>query len=432
MKKIFISCLVLALCMSMIMSVSAEGQASGDVNNPTLISLNESFDSELSTTHEVDYYTFVLDAQKQVLIECLDILPDREYTMTLSGSNIENISTSDSTNGNGLYITSVLEAGTYNISVQGDFSSGTAEDDSYKITIFDDIIRSGHIVNSNDLIFVSNDFENDDSSEWIDISSPHYVTGIKTIESDANGKFLTFELAEGAEYYGFTPEVYSTEVLCSEFDIKFPEGNMDLYLRRVTSNSTVIANACHIRKEGDILYCFWDDANNSGNIDTAVLVEDTSKWYTIRMSHDIRNNKYSVSIEDKENGTSISEFESISFTESCPLINYFAFSSAEKISIDNVKIFESSMDVNINGWTYIRTPQSGIQQYKYINTLSNSKRTWSADQWCLLYDVAGISIDKNTGVLSVSSEAKPGSVIICASRKYYPWIRTAFLVDINR
>ena len=46
--------------------------------------------------------------------------------------------------------------------------------------------------------------------------------------------------------------------------------------------------------------------------------------------------------------------------------------------------------------------------------------------------VQGVSIDKDTGILSISKDVKPGSVIVSALRKYYPWIKSAYLVDIDR
>jgi len=448
MKKIMISLSIIVLAgMCGITSAYAEGYASGDADNPTELTLNTYVDSYLYTGHPADYYTFTLSSDKQVLIECNNISETKEYCMTLSGNGIEPIYTKDSTDNNAMYLTANLSAGTYNVSVTGNFASGamkrlqavanSGEEESYHIAVFDNIKSSGYVIDDSDYTFIDNDFEDSDISDWLDGFRPHYVYGNKEIESEANGnKYVAFTPVNSSQYYIFeAKDVYATSVLCSEFDIKFTSGNMEIQARQADSNLDVnFKMAGRIRKYAYYLQYYSNGAwkymlDSSGGW---LKLTDVSKWYTLRMTFDIRTDKYSIYLEDRDSGEVLSQVVEESFGEECELISYLAFSSLSKLCIDNVKIFESETDVAVEGWTYIKIPQDGTRQYHYFNRLSPSKKAWSADSWSLLYSKEGISIDENTGILSVSENAKPGTAIVRASRKYYPWISSTYLVDIDR
>lgn len=437
MKKTILSVTAIAtVCISGCISAYAATQASGNEDNPTILTLNEYFDSYLYTGHPSDYYTFTLNTDKKILIECDNVSQSKEYTMTLSGNGIDPIYTTDSTDGYSMYISADLSAGTYNISVEADYESRSSlEDISYHIAVFDELKNSGHIINDTDFVMIDDDFENSDTSFWLDGFRPHYVYGNKTIKSDSNGNYISFTPVNSNQYYIFeAKDVYSTNVLCSEFDIQFSTDNMELQVRQADSNlDTDFKMAGRIRKFSSNLQYYSDgEWKYMFNTTGGWVNVSANKWYTIRMTLDVRANKYSIYLEDRSTGNIISEVENVEFGEECTYISYYAFSSLSELNIDNVHIFESDTDVDIEGWTYIKIPQNGTRQYKYFNTQSISEKAWSADKWSISGMVYGISIDEDTGILSVSENARPGSIIVTASRKYYPWIKTTYLVDIDR
>lgn len=439
MKKTILSTAVMAVvCISGCMSAYAVTQASGDEDNPTVLTLNQSFDSYLYTGHPADYYTFTLSSAEKVIIECDNVSKTKEYYMTLSGNNIEPIYTTDATDNYSMYITATLSAGTYNVSVTSGFESrAIADSASYSITVYDEINNSGYIVNSADRVKIDDDFEDGDTSNWLDGFRPHYVYGNKTIESETNGNnYVAFTPVDSSQYYIFeASDVYSTEVLCSEFDIKFPSGNMEIQARDTDSNLSVDFNmAGRIRKFAYYLQYYsngeWkymlDNTNNW------LQINNTSKWYTMRITFDVRTNKYNIYLEDRDSGDVISSVTSADFGETSTKISYYAFSSTEKVCLDNVKIFSTSISDKVNGHTYIRIPKMGNRQYRYFNINSLSDKAWSADQWSISSTTQGVTIDADTGILTLTPEAKPGSAIITVYRKYYPWIKATYFIDIDR
>lgn len=287
-----------------------------------------------------------------------------------------------------------------------------------------------------DTVFINDDFEENNINNWLDGFRPHYQYGIKTIESDQSGKYIAFMPVNSSHYYIFeAKDIYTTSILYSQFDIKFPSESMEIQIRDTTSNLDVnFKMAGRIRKTGHILEYYSNGTwkhflTSSGNW---LLIDDVSKWYTIRMTFNVASNEYYINIEDRNNGNILSETGKIPFADNCNLIDYFAFSSQNKICLDNVKMFESNTGAEIEGRTYLRIPQNGVNEYQYNNRLLNGNSLWYGDIWTLDREIQGLSIDKQRGVLDVSSEARPGSAIIIATRKYCPWLTGTFLVDIDR
>lgn len=445
MKKIITTLIVGVICMTAFVTAYAEG--SGDENNPTVLMLNTTFDSQIYMGHPADYYQFTLSTAKKVLIECTNISTSKQHMMTLSGNGITPVYTTDSTDNKKMYITAELTAGTYNLSVEAVSSLATrnapavrnatsTEDMNYHITVFDKVKNSGYVMNAGDNVQLDDDFEDNNMNNWLNGFRPHFDFGLKAIESETNGnKYIAFT-ASGTHYYIFeAKDIYAANTLCSKFDIKFPSGDMEIQARDAASNiDQNFKMAGRIRKVAYRLQYYTPDGweymlDGTGNW---LTLNNVSQWYTIIMTQDIQADKYSIYLMERDSGTIVSSAENISFREECSKISYYAFSSTEKICLDNVKIFETETGVNVDGWTYIKLPSSGIRQFKYFNTLSASENAWSADLWSLVSTTEGVSIDKDTGILSVSPDAKPGTVIVFASRKYCPWIKFAYLVEVDR
>lgn len=288
-----------------------------------------------------------------------------------------------------------------------------------------------------DMVFINDDFENSQTTHWIDNTG----RGIKTIEADnaSGNKYIAFN-TNGTQYYNFQGKnIYSTGVLYSEFDIKFPSGNMELQIRESRDvSASGFTMAGRIRKVSNCLqYCtdsgfqyFFD--NNS----QWLRLNDTTKWYSIRISMDIENQTYSVYLFDKTTNNLISSVENAAFVGSCQYINYFAFSSTEQICIDNVDIREVDIkSIRITGPIYPKIPQSGSNNYNYAaKIITNNASIIPLNNvfWTIKTPKAGVSIDNDTGTMTVTNQASPGPIIIGAVKKYQPSIKTTFLIDLER
>ena len=52
--------------------------------------------------------------------------------------------------------------------------------------------------------------------------------------------------------------------------------------------------------------------------------------------------------------------------------------------------------------------------------------------WSILIPKTGVSINENTGVLTVTSEASPGPIMICVEKKYQTFLNSTYLIDLER
>lgn len=288
-----------------------------------------------------------------------------------------------------------------------------------------------------DTVFINDDFENSQTTNWTDNTG----RGVKTIETDSmsGNKYIAFN-TNSTQYYNFQGKnIYSTGILYSEFDIIFSSGNMELQLREsrdVSAGGFTMAG--RIRKVSNCLqYCtdggfqYFFDSNGQW-----LRLNDTTKWYSIKMSMDIEHQKYSIYLFDKTTDALISSVENVNFVGTCQYINYFAFSSTEQICIDNVDIREIDISfIKITGPIYPKIPQNGSNDYSYtarIVTNSASIIPLNDVFWAIKTPKNGVSINNDTGVMTVTNQAIPGPVIIEAVNKYQPSIKTTFLIDIER
>lgn len=93
--------------------------ASHDPANPTELTIGQAYQS--NAYYGDEYYTFTLDRKSDVNIWLGHVAINHTYNMTLSGNDIEPISTNDSSYEDELTLDAVLEPGTYYIEVDPDF-----------------------------------------------------------------------------------------------------------------------------------------------------------------------------------------------------------------------------------------------------------------------------------------------------------------------
>lgn len=287
-----------------------------------------------------------------------------------------------------------------------------------------------------DKVFIDDDFETLATSNWSDNTG----RGVKTIEEYNKNKYLAFT-SNGSSYYNFqAKDVYSKGAMYAEFDIKFTSNNMELQLRESRdTSSTGFTMAARLRKTAYYLE-YFSNGNyykmpklNSNNW---LELTDVSKWYTIKMSLDIANNKYSMYLIDKSSQALISKVDNIPFYGQCTYVNYFAFSSTDKLCIDNVNIRQIDIDtLRISGEIYPKIQSWGSKSYTYrANAIGddNTSAIINDVKWSLKTPKPGVSINETTGVLSVTSKASPGPVLIYVERAYQPILNTTYLIDLEK
>ena len=166
-----------------------------------------------------------------------------------------------------------------------------------------------------------------------------------------------------------------------------------------------------------------------------IKLSDVSKWYTVRMVLDIKTNKYSMYILDSQTQSLLTKVENVGFYGDCQYINYFAFSSSNKLCIDNVRIEEVEVKkIGIEGEVYPKITNNNLTYSYKVKAVDDNNIEFIVDnvKWSISKKKTGISINENTGLLTVASNAKPGPVLIKAEDLKYSTKSLYFLIDIER
>ncbi len=287
-----------------------------------------------------------------------------------------------------------------------------------------------------DIIFINDDFENMSTDNWWDNTG----RGEKSTSGSWYNRYMVLKSNSDSFFNFQAKDVYSTGLLYAEFDIKFTENNMEIQLRESRDvSATGFTMAGRIRKTAYYLEYF-----SNGNYykmpeadsDEWFILNDVSKWYTIKIAMDIEQNKYSVYILDKSTQRLLSKIENVDFYGECEYVNYFAFSSENELYIDNVDIRQLDVDnLKISGSIYPSIPRHGTQRYTYnAYSLRDNGTSMDVDDvnWSILIPKTGVSINENTGVLTVTSEASPGPIMICVEKKYQTFLNSTYLIDLER
>ena len=139
-------------------------------------------------------------------------------------------------------------------------------------------------------------------------------------------------------------------------------------------------------------------------------LSDISKWYTIKMALNVNTQKYSIYVIDRDTNDLLAQVENADFAGECNYINYFAFSSEDKLCIDNVRITNVDIENLYISGTEIRTDV----------------------HWSLKTPKRGVSIDSNTGELKVTSWAEPGPILIYVEKDNLNFFNSTYLIDLEQ
>lgn len=271
-------------------------------------------------------------------------------------------------------------------------------------------------------------------NHWVDDTG----RGSKQIETDGSNNYLA--MTASSSFFNFqAKDVYATKRLYFSADIKFTESNMEIQLRQsrdISASGFIMAgrlrkNLYYIEYFSNGTYYKLNDINGKW-----LQMKDISKWYTINMVLDIPTNTYSILLSEKDTGKTIGEAQNIPFFGKCDYINYFAFSSSDKLCVDNVKIEEIDTDsIRISGAFYPQITKNASKNYTYsvlAKDENNSEFIVDGVSWSLNRQAKGVAINEKTGELTIEPTAKPGIFIIYAKNILYPDIKKSLLIDIER
>ena len=165
-------------------------------------------------------------------------------------------------------------------------------------------------------------------------------------------------------------------------------------------------------------------------------LSDISKWYTIKMALNVNTQKYSIYVIDRDTNDLLAQVENADFAGECNYINYFAFSSEDKLCIDNVRITNVDIEnLYISGEVYPQIPKSGSVTYNYFAkaaTKNNGTEIRTDVHWSLKTPKRGVSIDSNTGELKVTSWAEPGPILIYVEKDNLNFFNSTYLIDLEQ
>ena len=205
-------------------------------------------------------------------------------------------------------------------------------------TVISFVIISSYSVYAENVVFINDNFENLSTSNWIDNTG----RGTKTVEQNEDGKYMV--LNSTSSYFNYQANnIYSTRRLYCSADIKFDSGDSEIQVRESRDvSASGFTMAGRLRKRLGYLEYFtngkYEKMNDSNG--NWIKLSDVSKWYTIRMVLDIKTNKYSIYVIDRQAQSVLTKVENVDFYGECQYINYFAFSSSSKLCVDNVRIEE--------------------------------------------------------------------------------------------
>lgn len=300
-------------------------------------------------------------------------------------------------------------------------------------TVISFVIISSYSVYAENVVFINDNFENLSTSNWIDNTG----RGTKTVEQNKDGKYMV--LNSTSSYFNYQANnIYSTRRLYCSADIKFDSGDSEIQVRESRDvSASGFTMAGRLRKRLGYLEYFtngkYEKMNDSNG--NWIKLSDVSKWYTIRMVLDIKTNKYSIYVIDRQAQSVLTKVENVDFYGECQYINYFAFSSSSKLCVDNVRIEEVEVKkIGVEGEVYPKITNTNSTYLYKVKAVDDNNTEFIVDdvKWSISKNKTGISIDEKTGLLTVAPNAKPGPVLIKAENLKYSTKSFFFLIDIER
>ena len=274
---------------------------------------------------------------------------------------------------------------------------------------------------------LSYDFENGNLPGWYAL----YGNADQTIEEEENGnKYLKIsyngEENRGRDYYDVkVKDIYLSGIVQIDYDIMYTENetekNGDMQVKHRTgpgkSETTFIArvgkNMKYFRlNEQNGMYGPVRDLNGE------VLEIVPGHWYSMKFILDLKQDRQILYVFDRDSGEILSygSWKNTITPDITP--NMITFSSGTDMCLDNVRIYKTSCDSGrILGAPYL---SSGTQtKYYYMGTTEYGDITAPKDipvTWSLEMPISGVTVDSETGTVTVSDNPEPGPVVLMSEQ----------------
>lgn len=288
---------------------------------------------------------------------------------------------------------------------------------------------------ASDEVILDNTFEDSSTSAWNDMTN----RGVKIIETEDSGNRYLALTSNTDSYYDY--RALKTEIsgiIYFDFDIKFTSESMGLHIKDYTDRSAKgSVMAARISKYAYYIEYYSENKKYKLLTPTGswLQLKNVEPWYHIQMILDTNAHIQSIYLTERDTGKLVGLVEDVPMTNPCDSINYFAISSSDKLCLDNVKIVQADITtLKIIGETYpIETSQGATYQYQCVGINKQKEEIDAGDVvWSLQKPVSGVSIDSDTGVLTIREGTMPRPVVILATKKHAPSVHTSFLIDIEK
>lgn len=248
-------------------------------------------------------------------------------------------------------------------------------------------------------------------------------------EADGNQYMqIDYENNNSINYYEAVREcgTFYKDVVLS-FDVKFSSNSKDnIFLRQRATG--VNDYAIRICKEWNNLY-YYSNGVSYSLINSSIF---SGTWYTfvIKLSMESGGSQ-SITVKPRGSNTVLGHVENVPLNIAVSYVNQFVMGSDGTMCVDNLKIYQPTIQsVNITGESY---PSIG-GNYVYSAKIVDSKGVEYASpiKWSLKEAVDGVSINADTGKLTVSSTASVRRAVIVATEKNNTSSKAYYLVDIEK
>ena len=250
-------------------------------------------------------------------------------------------------------------------------------------------------------------------------------------KSEENGNQyleVNYQANNGIGYYETWRDfsALSGDVILS-FDIKFSDSMTDnIFLRQ---------RAVGVKDPAIRIFKDWTHVNYYSDGTMYRLIQSDisySKWYSFVISLSTLNGgSQSIVVKERDTGKVVGSIENMPLAQSVSSVNQFVLGSDDTMCLDNLNIYKPNIQtIAVSGESY---PVLG-RSHSYTAKAVDSKGVEFAVpiMWSLKDSVEGVSIDADTGVLTIDSTAKVGRAVIVATDKNNTSKKAYYLVDIEK
>lgn len=295
-------------------------------------------------------------------------------------------------------------------------------------------------------IYLSYNFESGVLPPW----TPLYENAEKAIEEEENGnKYLKLsyngEENRGRKYYDVKIiELYNKTIGRIQIDYDLMYTNVDtekdgeLQVKyRTGPGSTQTTMLSRFGKNYDNFRYQNSDGSWTivKDIYGRVMTIEPYHWYSIKFITDLDYLTQTIYIFDRDTGELLAHTEPIDCVNYIEKINMVTFSSGTDMCLDNVSISDAEEESGfILGEPYISAGNKSMY-YLFGKTADGKLTSFMPGEtiWEIVTPREGVSINSETGRVTVDNRPDPGPVIIKATRRCYETIFEAqSVINISR